>query len=194
MKKNYIIFSLILFLIFNCVIAFADLGGIGFYGYGNSSKFVLQRSQDNVSDINTSNTIQSNLGNNVDDNISENLDNEINNTGSNNLNNDACTNVNVSPDFDNYQWLERVVVSDHEPDAGDTITIEGYGWNPNTYTDGIQITLSGGGASDLRIGRIVPDKEGYFKIKYKLPKSYKYNDIIEIRCNGEAVALLQIKD
>lgn len=205
MKKSYIVLSLIIFLMFNCIVAFSQLGGIGSYDfYGNSSKFILQRNQDNLSDNNTINTVLSNLGNlsdnsssniiqsnlrnDVNDNITENPNSNINNISNNN------TNVNVSSNFDNYQWLERVVVSDYEPDAGDTITIEGYGWNPNNYSNGIEITLSGGGGSDLRIGRIVPDNEGYFKIKYKLPKSYKYNDIIEIRCNGEAVALLQIKD
>jgi hypothetical protein len=211
MNKSYVVLSFIVFLIFNCINAFSETGGIGtadFYKY--NVKFMQQINTDNITDNNSVNTIESNLGN-VNDNNSINtlesnlrnvIDNESTNIVDNNSSNirnnisrgNIITNTNVNVNYDTAQWLERIEVSDYTPDAGDTITIEGFGWNPNNYRDGIEITLSGGGGSDLRVGRIVPDNSGNFKIKYKLPKSYKYNDIIEVRCNGNAVALLQIQD
>ena len=179
MNKSHIVLSFIVFFILNCINAFSESGGIGsanFYEY--NVKFIEQMNIDNLTDNDSANTIENNLGN----------------IGNNSSRRDIITNTNVNVISDNSQWLERIVVNDYTPDAGDTITIEGFGWNPNNYSDGVEITLSGGGTSDLRVGKIIPDNNGYFKIKYKLPKSYKYNDIIEVRCNGEVVALLQIKD
>lgn len=223
MKMKYEIIIFFMLLIFCCGVGFCELNGIGSYNF-MKNKFINQLNTDNLTSNSTnviqsnlSNVVDNNSvdngvavnSDNMTDNntlipISNNLDNGLNNslrrrtpiTSPNiGLNTNGNANLNTNNTIsDTSQWLERIEVSDYKPDAGDTITIEGFGWNPNAYRDGIEITLSGGGSSDLRIGRIVPDSNGHFKIKYKLPKTYKYNDVIEIRCNGEAVALLQIND
>jgi hypothetical protein len=95
-------------------------------------------------------------------------------------------------------WLERIEVSDTTPKAGQTITIEGFCWDPYKYADGIEIILrnSSGSSANLTKGKVVPDEDGNFKIKVKLSKTYKYGDIIEILCGDETNPreLLKIED
>ena len=116
-------------------------------------------------------------------------------------------NISIEPN----QWLEKIEVSDYTPHAGDEITIKGYGWYPtgsNDYENTVEIVLrvgssgtgsgtdttTSGAVTDIFVGRIMPDENGYFEAEIRLPDALRYNDLVYIQCNGFDRAVLYIRD